>query len=307
MTEQIAPCNGIQIAYETFGDRADPAMVLIMGMGSQMVTWPTEVCDILAARGYFVIRFDNRDTGHSSRITGGPKPNPLAALLFGSGRSASYTIEDMSQDVLGLLDHLGIDKAHMFGGSMGGVIGQSLAINHPDRVLSLASAMAPTGASIWTEMPKLSLLLKIIRLVGNQTGNALGDAREKYVDQATAIWRAQGSPGEPFDEAWTRAMHAESWDRGVDLEGSARQTVAIASSANRRPLLRKIKAPTLILHGSGDKLIPPKAGRYAANAIPGARLLEIATWGHDLPPTLWKYIATAVADNADRARVSDPT
>lgn len=295
MTEHIAPSNGIEIAYETFGDPADPTMVLIMGLGSQMVTWPVEFCEKLVARGYHVVRFDNRDTGHSSRITGGPRPNGAAAILLGSARSASYTLEDMSLDVVGLLDHLGVEAAHVAGGSMGGAIAQWLAINHPERVLSLASIMAPTGRLFWKEIPDLRLLVKLTTVNGK--------TKEAFVDQATAVWRAQGSPGQPFDEAWTRRMHGANWDRGVDHVGTARQLVAIFSSVDRRPLLRKIKAPTVVIHGADDKLVRPKAGRFAANAIPGAKLVEIPGYGHDIPRGLWRRLTDEIADNADRAVV----
>lgn len=293
MVEKIAPCNGVDIAYETFGDPGNPTMVLIMGFASQMITWPVEFCEMLAARGYHVVRFDNRDTGHSSRITDGPKPNPLATLLFGSGKSASYTLEDMAGDVLGLLDHLGVDKAHMVGGSMGGAIAQALAIHHPERVLTLTSAMSPTGRLFWKEIPNIPLLIKLM--------TPAGKTRESYVDHGTEMWRAQGSPGEPFDGARTRQMLEQSWDRGVDPVGAARQLVAIFSSADRRRLLPSITAPTLVMHGSGDKIVPPKAGRFAAAAIPGARLVEIPTWGHDLPPTLWQRISGEIADHAEGA------
>ncbi|WP_405138433.1 alpha/beta fold hydrolase [Nocardia sp. NBC_01388] len=292
MVERIARCNGIDIAYETFGDPAHPTVLLIMGFGSQMITWPVEFCELIAARGYQVVRYDNRDTGHSSRITGGPTPNPLATILFGGRKSASYTLEDMAGDALGLLDHLGVDKAHIVGGSMGGAIAQSIAIDHPDRLLSLVSVMSPTGRLFWKEIPDLALLLRLLT-VDDKT-------RKSYVEQGVAVWRAQGSPGEPFDEAWTRGMLEESWERGVDSEGTARQLVAILSSTDRRPLLRRITAPTLVLHGTDDKLVRPRAGRYAANAIPGARLVEIAGWGHDLPPTLHRRLADELADHADR-------
>jgi pimeloyl-ACP methyl ester carboxylesterase len=290
MAEQIAPSNGIEIAYETFGNPADPPLLLIMGLGAQMVVWDVDLCAAFVGRGFYVIRFDNRDSGHSTKIIGGPKPNPAAAMC-GSTRSASYSLEDMALDALGLLDHLGIPAAHVVGGSMGGAIAQTIAIHHPHRVLSLCSAMAPTGR-LWAELPSLPLLWRLM--------NTRATDREPYVEEFVALWRAQGSPAH-FDETWTREIAELSFDQGVDHTATDRQAVAVFGSTDRRPSLGKIAAPTLILHGSLDRLVPPRAGRYAARAIPGARLLEIPTWGHDIPPALWPTIVNAIATNADRA------
>jgi pimeloyl-ACP methyl ester carboxylesterase len=291
MTERLAPCNGIEIAYETFGDPGDPAVLLIMGLGSQMIVWDARFCGLLAAHGYHVIRFDNRDSGHSSKIEGGPKPNPGAAL-FGSTRSASYALEDMAADALSLLDHLGIKSAHLVGASMGGAIAQSIVIHHPDRVLSLCSMMSPTGR-IWAEFPSLRLLRELM--------NARATDRAGYIEEFVTLFRTQGSPGYPFDETWTRSVAEASFDRGVDHVATDRQSVAVFSSINRRPALHGVRAPTLVIHGTADRLVPPRAGRYAARAIRGARLMEIPGMGHDFPPVLWQRIADAIADNAARA------
>jgi pimeloyl-ACP methyl ester carboxylesterase len=291
MTEHLAPVNGLSIAYETFGDPADPAMLLCMGLGSQMVLWDAKFCDLLAKHGHFVIRYDNRDTGHSTKITGGPRPNPALAFLTGSARSGSYSIGDMADDAGGLLDHLGLAAAHLVGVSMGGAIAQTVAISHPTRILSLCTIAAPTGS--WRrELPSLRLASRL--------SNAKATDRQGFVDGFVELFRAQGSPGYPFDETWTRGVAELSFDRGIDHAGVERQAVAIFTSDSRRPLLHTIDTPTLVIHGTHDRLVPRRAGRFAAAAIPGARLLEIEGMGHDLPPALWRTITDAIADNANR-------
>ena len=290
--ERIAKLDGIELAYETFGDPADPTMLLVMGLGAQMIHWDEELCEMFVKRGFHVVRFDNRDAGHSSKITGGPRPNVRQAL-FGNTSSASYTLDDMADDAAGLLDNLEVEAAHVVGASQGGMIGQTLAVRHPQRVLSLASIMSTTGKRR-VGRPRLRAYGALLRAGPRD--------RDAFIEYVVRMFRRIGSPGFPRDEERLRKMAALAYDRSYDPVATARQLMAIMASGDRTQALRGIRAPTVVIHGTRDPLVPLRAGRATARAIPGARLVEIPGMGHDLPRGVWPTIVEAVVDNAARAR-----
>jgi pimeloyl-ACP methyl ester carboxylesterase len=290
----IAHANGIELDYDTFGSPTDPPLLLIMGFSVQKIGWDEDFCRMIADRGYYVIRFDNRDIGLSSRIVGGPQPN-VGAAIGGDLSSAGYTLEDMATDTAGLLDALAIPAAHVVGASMGGMIAQCLAIQYPAKVLSLCSIMSTTGDPS----------------VGQASAEALGvllqpppRTREEAVDRSVPVARVIGSPGFPRDEARIRERAGAAWDRSHDPVGVARQLLAILASPDRTEPLRKVQAPTLVIHGEADVLVTPSGGRATADAIPDSRLLIIPGMGHDLPVQAWPQIVDAIVDNA-RTAVTD--
>jgi pimeloyl-ACP methyl ester carboxylesterase len=295
MAEQLAEANGIQIAYETFGDPADPPLLLVMGLASQMILWDEQLCGMFVERGFHVIRFDNRDVGHSSHVRGGGKPRVLRAMA-GITRNPHYTLDDLADDAFGLLDQLDIEAAHVAGASMGGMIAQTMAIRRPERVLSLASIMSTTG-NRRVGMPRLRALGLLLRKAPRD--------RDSYVEYVAGIFKVIGSPGYDRDETWIRKLAGESFDRGVDRAGPGRQLVAIQASGDRTRALAGVRCPTVVIHGTDDPLIPVRAGRATARAIPGAELIEIEGMGHDLPPELWPRIADAVERNAQRERAAE--
>ena len=282
--------NGHEVCYETFGDPADPAILLVMGLATQMLGWHEDFCAELAGRGFFVIRYDNRDVGRSQRMPGNA-PTVLQ-LLRRDKRAATYSLDDMAEDALGLLDHLGIERAHVMGASMGGMIAQTMAARYPDRVLSLVSMMSNTGAR-WSGQPSPRLYHVLLK-------NPPRD-REGYQRHAVWVFSKIGSPGFERDGEDLRRIAGMSFDRGINPAGTARQLAAIIHSGDRTPLLRTIKVPTLVIHGAKDKLVPPSGGRATARAIPGARLLLIEGMGHDIPRALWPRMLDAIAQNAARA------
>jgi pimeloyl-ACP methyl ester carboxylesterase len=286
-----AAANGIELEYDTFGDPARPAMLLIMGLGVQMLGWDERFCNILAERGFFVIRFDNRDVGLSSKIEDGPIPNPLQ-LMAGDYSSASYTLDDMADDTAGLLDALDIDAAHVVGVSMGGMIGQTLACRHPDRVLSLTSIMSTTG-NPQIGQPKPEVIAALIT-------PAPAD-RDGYVDVMTQMFKLIGSPGYPPDEAELRNLIGAMYDRGYYPPGFLRQLAAIMASGDRTPALCDVTVPTLVIHGEDDPLIVVSGGEGTAAAISGSKLLKVPGMGHDLPPALWTQFVDEIVENAERA------
>jgi pimeloyl-ACP methyl ester carboxylesterase len=286
--EQRAPVDGIEIAYEEFGEPSDPVMLLIMGLGVQMLGWDEELCGMLAGRGYRVVRFDNRDSGRSTSIEGGPPPD-LRALAMGDGSSARYTLADLAGDAVGLLDRLGAGAAHVVGASLGGMVAQVIAVHHPGRALSLTSVMSSTGnRSVGQPHPKgLGALL-----------NAPPQDREAFGEWAVRNLRAIGSPGFPADEERIRARALASYDRGRNPAGTARQLAAILASGDRTEELGKVRVPTLVIHGADDPLIDVSGGEATARAIPGARLIVIPGMGHDLPRALWPRFVEEIAANA---------
>ena len=285
-----AQCNGIEIEFDTFGSSDDPALLLIMGFSAQMTAWEEGFCRRLADEGFHVIRFDNRDVGLSSRITGGPEPD-IAKAMSGDPSSAAYTLDDMADDAAGLLDALGIDTAHIVGASMGGMIAQLVACRHPEKTLSLCSIMSTTGdPSVGQPQPEAIAALLAPRPT----------TREEAVERGGEVGRIIGSPVH-FDEAKARQRAGEAFDRANDPDGVARQLVAIMASADRTPALGNVNVPTLVIHGAADPLGVTSGGEATAKAVPGADLLVLEEMGHDLPEPLWPGIVDAIVTNARRA------
>jgi pimeloyl-ACP methyl ester carboxylesterase len=288
-----AEANGIEICYDTFGDPADPTLLLVMGLGSQMVHWHPDLCQGFVDRGFHVVRYDNRDTGASSHID---EPVDLFAVMgaaaSGALPSVPYRLSDMAADAVGLLDHLGIDRAHLFGVSMGGMIVQTIAIEHPDRVASLTSGMSTTGdPDVGTPTPEA---MSVLMSPPSQTRAAYQDAAVHHA----GVW---GSPG-LFDEELLRRTAGESWDRGYDPIGTVRQLAAILASGSRSAALAKLDIPTLVIHGTADTLVQISGGERTAEVIPDAKLLVIEGMGHDLAPPLWPRLIEAVAAHATEHR-----
>lgn len=294
--EAMVDVGGIELCHETFGDPGGEPLLLVMGLGTQMTAWPPELTDALVDRGFFVIRFDNRDVGRSSKIEGDPVDFlPLfTAATQGEPVDVPYRLTDMAADAVGLLDVLGIDSAHVVGASMGGMIAQTIAIEHPARVRTLTSIMSTTGE----------------RDVGQPTAEAMGQlltppatTREEAIEQAVAARRVIGSPAH-FDEDWVRRMAAESYDRCYDPAGTARQLLAIVASGDRAEGLRSLSVPTLVVHGDVDPLVTPSGGIRTAELVPGASLLMLEGMGHDLPLAHLPAIVEAITALAGRAAAS---
>jgi pimeloyl-ACP methyl ester carboxylesterase len=295
--ENFASVGDVELCYDTFGDDGDPACLLIMGLGTQMIAWPEEFCAGLAARGFYVIRFDNRDCGRSTHLDGAPTP-AIRELITRRIKQPAYLLDDMARDAAGLLDALGIERAHVVGASMGAMIAQTLAVNTPERVISLVSIMGNVGGRIHGQ-PSLRLFRELLRPPAAD--------RASYVEQLVAAFELVGSPGFERDEQALRELLELSYDRGVDPHGFGRQLGAILASGSRRRRLSRITAPTLVIHGSADKLVAPSGGRATARAIPGANLLMVGGMGHDLPRGVWPLVIDAIAGNAARAEAGAPT
>ena len=291
MPETTCRVGEIEIAYETFGDPAAPALLLVMGLATQMIAWHDDFCAQLAARGFHVIRFDNRDVGRSTAMRHLPVPT-LRQLALRSKKAAGYTLSDMAGDAVGLLDQLGIDRAHVVGASMGGMIAQTIAIEHPEQVLSLASMMSNTGARL-SGQPQLATYRVLLGRPPQE--------RDAFVDHVLKVYEVIGSPGFDRDEEDLRRIARLSYDRGRNPAGSGRQLAAIIASGNRAKRLSALSVPTVVIHGTKDRLVNPSGGRATAKAIPGARLVEIEGMGHDLPRGAWPQLIEAIAGNADRA------
>lgn len=279
--------GGIEVAYERFGDPADPPVLLIMGGGGQMINWPEGFCAELVDRGLQVIRFDNRDAGRSSHFSDAPVPD-IQAAMAGDVSSASYTLSDMAADAVGLLDVLGVDSAHLVGLSMGGMIAQTIAIEHPGRVRSLTSMSSTTGDPA-VGRPDFASIGPL---------GAQPEDRQGYVEWQVRVLRAVGSPGFAFDEAAVAARAGQAYDRGLDPLGLMRQSVAVLASGDRTERLRHLRVPTLVIHGTADLMIDVSGGRATAAAVPGAKLVIIEGLGHSLPRELWPDFAARIADLA---------
>jgi pimeloyl-ACP methyl ester carboxylesterase len=286
--ERFARAGEMELCYETFGDAGAPPMLLVIGLGTQMILWEDDFCETLAGHGFFVIRFDNRDVGRSTILRDARIPTKLQ-LLLRDRRAAAYSLDDMAGDAAGLLEQLGIGSAHVVGASMGGMIAQLLAIHHPAQVRSLVSIMSTTGSRrVGQAHPKLfPRLLRRPRL-----------DREGYINDFVETYRAIGSRRYPPDRDRTRATAARCFERGIHPAGASRQLAAIVAAPDRTPLLGALRLPTTVIHGTADPLIRPSGGRATAAAIPGARLLMLPGMGHDLPRELWPQIVDAILQNA---------
>jgi pimeloyl-ACP methyl ester carboxylesterase len=286
--ERIAATGDVELCHETFGDGSDPALVLIMGLATQMIGWRDGFCESLAAQGFFVVRFDNRDVGRSTRLDNLPVPT-FWQLARRDKSAASYTLEDMALDTVGLLDHLEIDRAHVVGASMGAMIAQTVAARYPDRVRSLVSMMGSSGAPSSGAHGE-----------GADDRSTGGSRRLRGSHMKTSA--IIGSPKFERDEDDLRWFSEATFDRGFNPAAAARQLAAINASSDRTPLLRQIGAPTLVIHGSDDTLVRPSGGRATAKPIAGARLVEMPGIGHDLPRDAWPQIIDAIAENAARGK-----
>jgi pimeloyl-ACP methyl ester carboxylesterase len=288
--EKLAPANGIELAYQEMGDPAGEPLLLVMGLATQMLAWDEELCGLLAARGFRVIRFDNRDIGRSTRIESAGVP-PRVDMMLGRRGSAAYLLSDMAADTVGLMDHLGIESAHVVGASMGGMIVQTLAIEHSERLRSMVSIMSNTG-SRWTGMPSRKAMAV---LLGRPPRG-----RDAAVERAVRTFKVIGSPGYPFEEERVRQIAGRSYDRGHSAAGVVRQLHAITASGDRTQDLHGVQTPTTVIHGNRDVLVRPAGGRATARAIPNARLKMVDGMGHDLPRQLWPVFAEEIATNAAR-------
>jgi pimeloyl-ACP methyl ester carboxylesterase len=289
--ELMAPANGIELCYQEMGEPDGQPLVLVMGLATQMIAWQEGLCRLLADRGFRVIRFDNRDIGRSTKIVQAGVPNKLD-LLTGRRASAPYLLRDMAKDTVGLLDFLELDSAHVVGASMGGMIVQQMAIDHPQRLRSMVSIMSTTG-NRRSGQPAL-------KTYGVLLGNP-PKTRDQVISRAVKTFKVIGSPGFPFEEDMVREMAARSYDRGHSAAGVMRQLHAIIASGDRTEALHHVQVPTAVIHGTRDPLVKPSGGRATAKAIPGARLMMIDGMGHDLPHDLWPTFANAIDTNAGRS------
>jgi pimeloyl-ACP methyl ester carboxylesterase len=288
MTMNILKANGIDLAYDSFGDETAEAILLIAGLGTQMIRWTVPFCQDLAARGYHVIRFDNRDAGCSTHFRHHPALDFGAltiALMSGQWLDIPYTLNDMANDAIGLLDALSIDRAHFVGRSMGGMIAQIAASEHPERVLSLTSIMSSSGNPA---LPQTAP--DVMAMMTKPAPNPSEDEAGFLAHSLSFAQRIAGT-GYPFDEDNYRALILEEIQRAYDPGGFGRQIAAIAVSGDRRQRLATITAPALVIHGADDPLFVPACGEDTASAIPGAEFMLIDGMGHDLPPELYKAIA----------------
>ncbi len=291
---QTTRVGEIELAHESFGSPEDTPLLLVMGLATQMIGWHDEFCRMLAGRGLYVIRFDNRDIGLSTHLDHAGAPDVLA-VMGGDHSRVAYRLADMAEDTAGLLDALGLDSAHVVGASMGGMIAQTLAIRHPERVRSLTSIMSTTGDPA----------------VGAPAEAALGALlappatdRESAVQRAVDTYRVIGSPGFEFDEHGLRERAGLSFDRAYNPAGVARQLAAILASPDRTADLARVAVPTLVVHGAQDALVNVSGGRATAAAIPGAELFVVEGMGHDLPRAVWPELVdriTALVDRVERA------
>jgi len=287
--------NAIQLEYETFGEPVSPPLLLIIGFASQLIFWDEELCKQLAQQGHYVIRYDNRDVGLSSKIEEAGVPDVMRtvqALMQGETINLPYTIEDMAEDAVGLLDALGIEKAHVCGMSMGGMIAQALAIRHPRRVLSLISIYSTTGNP---RLPQAKPEVMQVLLTPPP------EEREANIEYSLKMFRTIAGPGFPFDEEWHRKMAGWAYDRAFYPQGAARQLVAILAQRNRKSALASIAVPTLVIHGTGDPLLPFECGKDTAEAVPGAEFKIIDGMGHDLPHGgAWPEIINAIVRHTQK-------
>lgn len=294
-----ATVNGISLEYEVHGAEDGEPLLLIMGLGAQMTRWPAGLYEKLVAKGFRVIRFDNRDIGLSQKFTGMPSvESVVAARMQGQKPDIPYTLDDMAADAVALLDHVGVKRAHVAGASMGGMIGQLVAADYPDRVLSFTAVFTNTGNSALP--PSKPAAMAVLTTRAPDPGKDI----EAYLNQMVINARTIGSPGFPFDESVMRERLRSDVLRSYSPVSVARQLAAVIANGDRRPKLSKITAPVVVLHGEDDPLVPVEGGKDLAANIPGAELRLVPGMGHDIPPTLYDTIVDAICRAAERARVS---
>ena len=282
----------LEICYQTFGNPADPTMLLVMGLGGPMTWWDPDFCSALAARGFHVVRYDNRDTGRSSRVEGRISRRNIVRSYLGRPAEVPYTLADMAGDGMGLLDHLGAERAHVVGISMGGMIAQTRAREHTERVPSRTSIMSTTGRrTVGWQDPRLLPMLLARRT----------DSREAYVARSARLWKVIGSPLYPDTAEAVQERAAETWDRGVSASGVARQMAAIVASPDRTRALRELDIPSLVIHGMNDKMVHVSGGRATSHALRGCELLLVPGMGHDVPRDLHETFVDAITRTARRA------
>ncbi len=287
--QQVA-VGDIEICADELGDRSGAPLLLIHGLAGQLISWDDELCALFGAAGYRVLRYDNRDAGKST-IVDAPRFRPDARRSVNRD-AATYTLDDLADDAAGLLKALDIDAAHVLGASMGAMIGQTLAVRHPAKVMSLSSIMGSTGAPD-VGLPSEAAAAVLVR--------APAKDRQGFIDGELANMGIFGSRGALVDDAWRRRRYGRLFDRGLQPRGTGRNLMAIFASGDRTEALASIVAPTLVIHGDADTLIDMSGGEATARAIPGAELMIIHDMGHELPPALWPGVVEAVTANASRA------
>ena len=290
-----AKANNIEIEYETFGNPTDKPLLLVNGLGSQMINWEVDFIKSLLDRNFYVIRFDNRDVGLSTKFEEAGTPNlmkEMTAFQAGEPIEAPYSLEDMADDAVGLLDALHIEKAHICGVSMGGMIVQVITLRHPSRVLSLTSIMSTTGNP---DLPQATPEAMQALLTPAPT------ERNAYIEHSLKIRHLLYGSGFPYDEEKQRALAERLYDRCFYPPGFGRQLLAIVTNGNRKPKLSSVKVPILVIHGGDDPLVPVEGGKDTAEAIAGSELIIIDGMGHSLPPETWEQISDAIAKNAAKA------
>lgn len=284
--------NGIELVYDMFGENSAPPLLLIMGLGGQMIAWDEEFCAQLAARGYWVIRFDNRDVGLSTKLDEAGVPDIftlIQAQAQGEAAQAPYSLRDMADDAVGLLEALSVESAHVVGISMGGMIAQEMAIHHPNRVRTLTSIMSSTGDQALPP-PKPEALSVLL--------TPFPTDRDAYIENSIHTWQVLSGPGFPLDHDLVKERAGRSFDRGLSLAGTARQMAAVVTSGSRREALWSVTVPTLVIHGDADPLVPVESGIDTADAVPGAELLVIEGMGHDVPLAVAPRVIDAIARHA---------
>ena len=281
---EIVSANGIQICYDAFGNPNNPALLMVAGLGMQLIGWDEALCTMLVERGYWVIRYDNRDAGKSTKFDEAGVPDTMAAMQ-GQPVSAPYLLSDMAADAIGLLDALGINQAHVLGASMGGMIAQTIAINHPERVLSLTSVMSTTGDTA-VSMPKPE---GVALLTAPPATNL-----ESYIQNDLNWARVANGSAFPVDESVVRQRATATWERGTYPPGTARQLTAVVVSGSRQEALKSLTLPTLVIHGKEDPIIRVEGGIATAEAIPNAKLMLIDGLGHAMPPETWPDVVDAI-------------
>jgi pimeloyl-ACP methyl ester carboxylesterase len=289
--------NEIEIEYDTVGDPTAPALLLIMGLGGQLIHWDIDFCRQLADKGLFVIRYDNRDTGLSTKFEAAGLPDLSAmiqSLMQGRSIDVPYSLNDMADDAAGLLDALDIGKAHVCGSSMGGMIAQSLAIRHPQRVLSLISIYSTTGNPALPP-PQAEGMEALMTPPPAE--------RQAYIEYNVKTLKTIAGTGFAYDEQFIRSISARAYDRAFYPQGVGRQMMAVMAQENRKPALASVAVPALVIHGTADPLLPPEHGRDTADAIPGAKLMLVEGMGHDLPDTKgpWPQVIDAIAEHTKAA------